>query len=102
MSQTTPLAPDDKDVYIQPERVLQTVENNCMPSLDQPSRTHGGRRAVKIEVSDALFDALNITAAQQHVTKRYLILSALRNAGFPVESSDFLEDGRRLRGSRKE
>ena len=72
-----------------------------IPSLTPPA--HGGttgRRPITIEVSDRLFEALTVAAAQQRVTKRFLVLSALRDAGFFVETEDFLEDERRRRGSR--
>lgn len=103
-----PLDDDDDDVLAQ--RIAETATQRGIPSLTptppppSPSpapSSAGTRRPIKIEVSDPLFEALTVAAARQKVTKRYLILSALRDAGYPVEDADFQEDGRRLRGSRK-
>ena len=102
MSRKLSLSLDDDDDELLAERIGQTARQQGIPSLTPPPKGNGPRRPIKIEVSEALFEALTIAAAQQRVTKRYLILSALRNGGFPVDSADFLEDGRRLRGSRKE
>ncbi len=96
-----PSLDDDDDALAQ--RITETAKQQGIPSL-VPITSNlptGSRRPIKVEVSDTLFDALTVAAAQQHVTKRFLILLALRNAGYPVEEADFREDGRRLRGSRK-
>jgi len=99
-----PLSEDDDDMLAQ--RIAETATQRGIPSLmptpAAPSPAPAGtRRPIKIEVSDPLFEALTVAAARQKVTKRYLILSALRDAGYPVEDADFQEDGRRLRGSRR-
>lgn len=104
MSKKTVLPLDDDDDALA-QRISETAKQQGIPSLTPApvvaSAPSGTRRPIKVEVSDELFDALTIAAAQQRVTKRYLILSALREAGYPVTDADFMEDGRRLRGSRK-
>ncbi|AWK88588.1 hypothetical protein [Azospirillum thermophilum] len=105
MSKKIPLPLDDDDDVLA-QRIAETATQRGIPSLTPapaaPSPASAGtRRPIKIEVSDPLFEALTVAAAKQKVTKRYLILSALRDAGYPVEDTDFQEDGRRLRGSRK-
>ncbi|WP_353862058.1 hypothetical protein [Azospirillum formosense] len=98
-----PLDDDDDDDALA-QRISETAKQQGIPSLTPApisSSSAGSRRPIKVEVSDALFEALTVAAAQQRVTKRFLILSALRDAGFPVDEADFREDGRRLRGSRK-
>ncbi len=101
---SVPLDDDDDDDALA-QRIAETAKQQGIPSLTpaptSSSSPTGSRRPIKVEVSDALFEALTIAAAQQRVTKRFLILSALRDAGFPVDVADFREDGRRLRGSRK-
>jgi len=107
MSKKTVLPLDDDDDDILAQRISETAKQQGIPSLTPTTApspapvASGARRPIKVEVSDELFDALTIAAAQQRVTKRYLILSALRDAGYPVTDADFMEDGRRLRGSRK-
>lgn len=108
MSKKTLLPLDDDDDDVLAQRIAETATRRGIPSLTPtpppPSpapASAGTRRPIKIEVSDPLFEALTVAAARQKVTKRYLILSALRDAGYPVEDADFQEDGRRLRGSRK-
>lgn len=103
MSKKIVLPLDDDDVL--ERRINETAKQQGIPSLTPapvvpPGQTEP-RRPIKVEVSDTLFQALTVAAAQQRVTKRFLILSALRNAGYPVDAEDFLEDGRRVRGSRK-
>lgn len=99
-----PLDDDDDDATLA-QRIAETAKQQGIPSLTpapvSSSSLAGPRRPIKVEVSDALFEALTVAAAQQRVTKRFLILSALRDAGFPIDESDFREDGRRLRGSRR-
>ncbi|WP_207462174.1 hypothetical protein [Azospirillum sp. SYSU D00513] len=106
MSKKIAFSLDDDDDDALAQRIAETAKQQGIPSLTPapvPSNSPAGaRRPIKIEVSDALFEALTVAAAQQRVTKRYLILSALKQAGFPVEEIDFREDGRRLRGSRKQ
>lgn len=104
MSQRPPLDDDDDDALA--ARIGATARGVGLPSLDpapppSPISPAGERRPIKLEVSDALFRALTVAAAERGVTKRYLILSALRDAGLPVEAADLTEDGRRLRGSRR-
>ncbi|WP_042692186.1 hypothetical protein [Azospirillum sp. B506] len=107
MSKKMPLPLDDDDDDVLAQRIAEAATQRGIPSLTPtppPSpapASAGTRRPIKIEVSDPLFEALTVAAARQKVTKRYLILSALRDAGYPVEDTDFQEDGRRLRGSRK-
>lgn len=103
MSKKIVLPLDDDDVL--ERRINETAKQQGIPSLTPAPVVPPGqaepRRPIKVEVSDTLFQALTVAAAQQRVTKRFLILSALRNAGYPVDAEDFLEDGRRVRGSRK-
>lgn len=106
MSKKANIPLDDDDDAVLARRISDTARQQGIPSLTPIPVSTGSpsasRRPIKIEVSDELFDALTIAAAQQRVTKRHLILTALRDAGFPISDVDLREDGRRLRGSRKE
>lgn len=96
---------DDDDDDVLAQRISDTAKRQGIPSLTPAPVSNspaGLRRPIKIEVTDELFDALTIAAAERRVTKRHLILTALRDAGFPISDTDLREDGRRLRGSRKE
>lgn len=55
---------------------------------------------VKAGIPDYALTALKTRAIEQRVSLNHLILSALRQAGIPIEDADMVEDGRRLRGSR--
>jgi hypothetical protein len=55
------------------------------------------RRPLSIEVPEYLARELRVKAASDAVTVRYLVLSALVEAGYRVDVSELEEDGRRLR-----
>ena len=105
MSRKIALSLDDTDDDDElARRIAATARSAGIPSLTPaaaaPVHPVEARRPIKLVVTGALFESLTVAAAQQRVTKRYLILSALRDAGYPVADTDFIEDGRRLRGSR--
>ena len=53
--------------------------------------------SVRFDAPDYLDKALSIRAAEQGVTKTYLILQALRNSGLRLDEVDLVKDRRRLR-----
>jgi hypothetical protein len=55
------------------------------------------RRPLSIEVPEYLARELRVKAASDAVTVRFLVLSALVEAGYRVDVSELEEDGRRLR-----
>ncbi len=55
------------------------------------------RRPLSLEVPDYLARELKVKAATEAVTVRFLVLSALADAGYRVDSDELAEDGRRLR-----
>ena len=55
------------------------------------------RRPLSIEVPEYLARELRVRAATETVTVRFLVLSALVEAGYRVDVSELEEDGRRLR-----
>jgi hypothetical protein len=54
---------------------------------------------LKIMIPSYLNRALTVAAGERKVSKRWLIMDALRQAGFDVRVVDLFEDGRRFRGS---
>lgn len=55
------------------------------------------RRPLSLEVPDYLARELKVKAATEAVTVRFLVLSALADAGYRVDADELAEDGRRLR-----
>ena len=55
------------------------------------------RRPLSLEVPEYLARELKVKAATEAVTVRFLVLSALSEAGYRVDSDELEEDGRRLR-----
>lgn len=56
-------------------------------------------KTLNIEVPDYAWIALKTRAAQEMVSVRHIIMSALRLNGIDIKEADMIEDGRRLRGS---
>jgi hypothetical protein len=55
-------------------------------------------KGLKIELPDYVWIALKIQAAEEMVSLRHLIMTALRAQGISINDADMVEDGRRLRG----
>jgi hypothetical protein len=96
-----PLSDEGEDAVLL-ERVEALASREGLPSLTPKGelpKTAVPRplKPLKLMVPDYLFRELTVRAAESSVTKKYLILKALQDAGFTVESEDLEEDGRRLR-----
>lgn len=68
-----------------------------VPSKSMPSITHAPVASLRIEVPVYLDDALTREAAAKRVTKQYLVLTALRQAGYRIDDSDLVADKRKTR-----
>jgi hypothetical protein len=95
-----PLSEEDDDALM--KRVEVIVRREELPSLTphpEPPQFRERRqlRPIKLMVPDYLFRELTMNAARSGVTKKYLILKVLQDAGYQVDASDLEEDGRRLR-----
>ena len=55
-------------------------------------------KPLNVEVPDYAWVAIKTRAAQEMVSLRHVILSALRANGIEIRDADMVEDGRRLRG----
>lgn len=53
--------------------------------------------SLRIEVPEYLDRELALKAMQQRVTKQYLVVKALQEAGYHVEDSDLVEDKRKAK-----
>jgi len=79
------------------QRVEALASREGLPSLSPRAPSLRQLKPLKLMVPNYLFRELTVRAAESSVTKKYLILKALQDAGFTVESEDLEEDGRRLR-----
>lgn len=60
-----------------------------------PAQTQSPVRRMAVDLPVYLISAIRKRAAEDETTIRYVITRALRKDGFPVESRDLIEDGRR-------
>jgi len=56
--------------------------------------------SIRFDCPDYLDRAISVAAAEQNCTKTYLILKALKLAGYEINDVDLVVDRRRLRGRR--
>jgi hypothetical protein len=69
-------------------------------SLGKPAEAGPARAPVvsmRIEGPDYLDEELRIRAAKEGVTKAYLVLKALKDAGYRIEDADLVPDKRKAR-----
>jgi len=72
-----------------------TSLNRDTPAEQGPERAK--TVSLRIDVPDYLMRELSLAAAGDNVTKQFVVLKALRNAGFRLDDVDLVEDGRRAR-----
>ena len=70
------------------------------PSLTGAAQLEAtSQEPLKIMIPSYLNRALTVAAGERKVSKRWLVMDALQQAGFDVRAEDLFEDGRRFRGS---
>lgn len=74
--------------------VVVGAEQGFTSRTPEPARVPIKTKPLHVELSEALFRQITLKAAELDVTKRYIIVDALRRAGFDV-SQDEYEDGRK-------
>jgi hypothetical protein len=67
-------------------------------SLEPPPAPAVPFASLRLEVPAYLDQALTLKAAERRVTKAFLVMSALAQAGYPVEPADLVPDRRKTRG----
>lgn len=67
------------------------------PPSPEPSKPAAPLTSVRFDAPDYLDRELSVRAAEQGVTKTYLILQALGGAGFRLDEVDLVKDRRRWR-----
>jgi hypothetical protein len=96
-----PLDEDDDEALM--KRIDVVAREKGLPSLTpelakiNEAAEPRPMKPIKLMVPDYLFRELSMNAADRGVTKKYLILKALQDAGYRVEPEDMEEDGRRVR-----
>ena len=76
---------------------IMEATGSSTPEISKHTVSTAPRKPLSIEVPDYLATDLKIKAAQQSVTVRHLVLTALVEAGYDIKAVDMEEDGRRLR-----
>ena len=94
------------------DKLMETAARKRIPSLNateviagegevppdnRPKAQTAPRKALSIDVPDYVATRLKVDAAEQGVTVRFLVLSAIVDAGYEIKAVDIEEDGRRLR-----
>ena len=75
-----------------------TSLQRTQPPVSPPSVARAPVASLRIEVPVYLDDALTREAAEKRVTKQYLVLTALRQAGYRIDDADLVADKRKARG----
>jgi hypothetical protein len=88
-------APVDDEAIDQNSRRIG-AEWGAQTSLPQPE-PKVLLASLRIEVPDYLDRELAMAAVQQRCTKQYLVMKALRGAGFKIEEGHIMEDGRKVK-----
>lgn len=65
----------------------------------QTTTPRGRMKTLNVEVPDYAWIEIKMRAAQQMVSVRHIIMSALKADGIAINDADMIEDGRRLRGA---
>jgi hypothetical protein len=74
-----------------------TSLESIQQSSPQPAEPRSPLASLRIEVPTYLDDELTQKAAAQRVTKQFLVLSALREAGYHIADTDIVADKRKAR-----
>ncbi len=74
-----------------------TTLQGAEPNSPAPAVARTPLASLRIEAPAYLDDELTQKAAAQRVTKQFLVLMALRQAGYHIEDADIVADKRRVR-----
>jgi hypothetical protein len=73
------------------------ASTSLQPPAPEPTVGRAPLASLRIEVPAYLDDELTQKAASQRVTKQYLVLTALRQAGYHIDDADIVADKRKVR-----
>ena len=73
------------------------ASTTLQPPAPEPTVVRAPLASLRIEVPAYLDHELTQKAASQRVTKQYLVLTALRQAGYHIDDADIVADKRKAR-----
>jgi hypothetical protein len=86
--------PEEEPAPVEP---IAAVRRRPVRSVPNQATPRSRMISLKIELPDYVWIALRKRAAEDMVSLRYTIMSALRDKGIPINDVDMVTDGRRLR-----
>jgi hypothetical protein len=98
-----PSAADDESVSENSRRIgSEWGAQTSLPSapIEQP-KPPLALASLRIEVPEYLDRELALKAAEQRVTKQFLVMKALQAAGYRLDEADLVEDKRKVKARRK-
>lgn len=72
--------------------------SGAAPGEAPPAPPPAPPASLRLEIPVYLDQALTLKAAQERVTKSFLVMTALAQAGYPIEATDLVPDRRKARG----
>lgn len=96
-----PEAPEPAPVVIDPPKAPRSaaVKPRGRAGASAQTTPRARMKTLNVEVPDYAWIEIKMRAAQQMVSVRHVIMSALKADGIAINDPDMIEDGRRLRGS---
>ena len=76
---------------------IPVVSRKTTPSAPKQATPRSRMKGLKIELPDYVWVALKKRAAEDMVSLKHIIMTALRDKGIPINDADMFEDGRRFR-----
>jgi hypothetical protein len=76
---------------------IPVVPRKITPSAPKQATPRSRMKGLKIELPDYVWVALKKRAAEDMVSLKHIIMTALRDKGIPINDADMFEDGRRFR-----
>ena len=85
---------DEPAVPLEP---VAAVSSKAARTASKQATPRSRMRGLKIELPDYVWVSLKKRAAEEMVSLRHVIMTALRDKGIPINDADMIEDGRRFR-----
>lgn len=96
---TTKLETPEEAIIAAVTTTPRVVRKTSRAGASAQSTPRARMKPLNIEVPDYAWIAIKMRAAQQMVSVRHIIMSALKADGIQIKDADMVEDGRRLRGA---
>ena len=92
-----PKAEEHPSVSWRSRRGYPLIPRKTTPSAPKQATPRSRMKGLKIELPDLRRAALKKRAAEDMVSLKHIIMTALRDKGIPINDADMFEDGRRFR-----